>query len=86
MSKKEDAGFRAVKITLGQLLLIDPHAYVNLCLMFPHDARTVDEIPALILPENYMLLMSEQRALYLISKTPSTIKRFDKKSLEWVMM
>jgi hypothetical protein len=83
---KEDAGIRAAKITLGQLLLIDIHAYVNLALMFPHDARTTEEIPALILPDNYMLVLTERRELYLISKTPSAIKRFDKKSLEWVAM
>jgi len=88
MSKKlntnpQAKGIRAAKISPGDLLLHDPNAYVNLCLMFPHDARTIDEIPALTLPDGYMLALLETKDIVLISKTPPVIWLFDKKALTW---
>lgn len=74
------------KLTLPQLLLLDLAAYVNLCLMFPHGAKTLEEVPALTLPENYTLVLFPPRDILLLSKSPPSMMCFDKKAAKWVQI
>jgi len=75
---------RALKITLGRLLLVDPTAYINLCMMFPCEARNIDEISELVLPPDYFVIMMEQRQLLLISTLTPNFLRFDRKLSAWI--
>ena len=75
---------RALKIDLGRLLLLEPTAYLNLCMMFPCEARNIDEISELVLPPNYFVIMMEQRQLLLISTLTPNILRYDRKLSTWI--
>jgi hypothetical protein len=75
---------RIFKLNLTQLLMLDPTAYVNLCLMFPHGAKSLDEIPTLTLPDNYLLALVLPRDIVLLTKSPPTATHWDKKKAEWV--
>ena len=75
---------KVFKLTLGQLLMLDPTAYVNLCLMFPHNAKSLEEIPALTLPESYIVVMVPPRQIFLLSRQPPSAMLFDRKKAEWV--
>lgn len=83
-NKNDSFSVRAARISLGDLLLHNPNAYAALCLMFPPDARTIGEIQALTLSSNYMTVLTEHNDIFLISKTPPEIKRYDKKTHVWL--
>lgn len=81
---EEERQLRVTKITLGQLLVIDPEAYVNLCLRYPHGASSYEEIQALKLPEGHIAAADSTGNIFLAIKDPPALLRFDKKKLEWV--
>jgi len=75
-----------VKITPGQLLLIDPNAYINLIHLFPipEGVKTWEDLPAFELPLDYQLAMVAPKDVILICKKPPHIMRFDRSKMEWV--
>jgi len=79
-----------VPISVGQLLLIDPNAYINLITQFPdasHDPnnppKKIEDIPAYVLPANFKLLQVGPRDVVLVSKNPPGIFAYDKKDYTW---
>ena len=77
MSKK---AANIVPITAAQLLMIDPNAYINLCLMFPYD----DDNPLLELLPTFQLAIMGRDTAVLLSKTPPATLCFDKQKCVWV--
>lgn len=76
-----------IPITPGQLLLLDPTAYVNLLLMFPwpEGVKSIDDLPAFELDgRKHQLLLIGPREVVLLSKSPPGILHFDKKKCEWI--
>ena len=74
-----------VPIDVGQLLLIDPNAYINLVLMFPlpEGVKKEEDIPAFVLPANYKLLQVGPHEAVLVSRNPPGIFAYDKKAYAW---
>jgi hypothetical protein len=79
-----------VPIDVGQLLLIDPNAYVNLILQFPdasvdpnNPPKKIEDIQAYVLPANFKLLLVAPHEAVLVSRNPPGIFAYDKKDFAW---
>ena len=70
-------------INEGQLLLIDPEAYVNLLELFPSDAKSIDEIEAFRLDKNHKLLAVGPREAVLVRRSPPAIFAYSKSARKW---
>jgi len=73
-------------ISEGQLLLIDPEAYVNLLEMFPEwdeRARTLEDIEAFKLDKNHKLLAVGPREAVLVRRSPPGIFAYNKSARKW---
>lgn len=79
-----------VPIDVGQLLLIDPNAYINLITQFPdagadpnNPPKKIEDIQAYVLPANFKLLLVSAHEAVLVSRNPPGIFAFDKKDNSW---
>lgn len=79
-----------VPISVGQLLVINPNAYVNLTLQFPdasydekNPPKKLEDIQAYELPSNFKLLLVGPREAVVVSRNPPGIFAFDEKELKW---
>ena len=70
-------------ISEGQLLLLNPEAYVNLIEMFPFEAKSIDEIDAFRLPKDYKLLQVGPREAVLVCRNPPSIFEYNKQARTW---
>lgn len=74
-------------MTVGQLLLVDPLAFVNLCELFPPPpgTKSIDDIPALELdPKQHQLLLLPNNDVVLLQKNPPQVLLFEPKTCKWV--
>jgi hypothetical protein len=74
-----------IELTVGQLLLLNPNAWINLVGMFPlpHDTKKIEDIPAFELPPGYKLLLVARDEVVLLQRQPPALFAYNKQAYEW---
>ena len=74
---------KPIPISPAQLLLVDPTAYANLCLLFPSGDDPLNPEALALDAKVFQLLLVSPREAVLLSKNPPGILQFDHRTCQW---